>query len=197
VIALLLPAALAAPLDLVLGGADAGTYAARAQVGFPWTGASAQVGVGKGWALRADYETASFARHQPALGVGYRWLDRRWRITGEAMAGWVYQPGTLAQSGPSGELRIRAGRTGRVVPIVNLGMQGILPLTRTVVISDGGEERSLSADTGLTLTGGLGVAVPIGARLAAEAGLDLDWVDVPTISIPGAYVAISVAGGER
>ena len=49
----------------------------------------------------------------------------------------------------------------------------------------------------LTLTGTLGGAVPLSDRVGLDVGLDMDWVDAPSISIPGVHVGLTVDGGVR
>ena len=195
--ALLAGLATASPaLDVSLGGSPSGTTAARLQVG-SWSSVTAQRGLPGGWTLRADYELARLRRHQPSVAIARRWVDGRWRVTGEAATGWLYQDGELARSGPTAALLVRAGRVGRVAPVVTLGALAAAPISRTVTITAQGEDRTLALGRELSLPGSLGVLVALRGQLALEVGLDMDWIAVPTVSIPGAYVALSASGGAR
>jgi hypothetical protein len=180
--------------DMLLGGQEPGAWAVRAAGGYPWSRADVAHGLSGGWTALAGYQTALLQRHQVTVGVERRWLDRRWRVSGAAVGGWLYQGGTIARSGPTAEAIVRAGRTGRVVPYLDLGVQGTASPQRTRLITADGEEVSYRLVPELTLTGSLGCAVQLSEQIGLDVGLDLDWVDVPSISIPGLHVGLTVGG---
>ncbi len=182
--------------DLLLGGQEAGAWAARATGGYPWSRAHVACGLSGGWTALAGYQTALLRRHQATLGVERRWIDRRWLVSGAVVGGYLYQGGTLARSGPTAEAIIRAGRTGRVMPYLALGTQGTLSPQRIRLVTAAGDERSIDLLGELTLTGTLGGAMQLSDRVGLDVGLDMDWVDVPSISIPGIHLGLTV-GGDR
>jgi hypothetical protein len=182
---------------LVGGGSAPGHWDAGASVGYPWQTTRLQVGLSGGWTPMVEVESALFTRNRPAVGVGLRWIDRSWRVTGEALAGWLLQSGTLARRGPSGELRVRASRAkGGVLPYLHLGSQHALLVDRTIVDTARGDEVTHALDHEWTLTGGLGCGFAIGRRWGLDLGLDLPWVDVPTVSIPGLHLGVQFGGGR-
>lgn len=182
--------------DLLLGGQEPGAWAARATGGYPWSRAHIACGLSGGWTVLAGYQTALLRRHQATIGVERRWVDRRWRVSGAVVGGYLYQVAPLARSGPTAEAIIRAGRTGRVMPYLALGTQGTLSPQRIRLVTAEGDERSIDLLGELTLTGTLGGAVQLSERVGLDVGLDLDWVDVPAISIPGLHVGLTVGGGR-
>ena len=83
---------------VLLGGSGEGHWNAGGSVGAPWTTATVHYGLRGGWTPLAEIQTASFARWQPAIGVGKRWIDQRWRVTGEGTLGWTPAPRSLSPS---------------------------------------------------------------------------------------------------
>lgn len=186
------------PTAALLGGGSApGHWNAGASVGYPWQTTRLQVGLEGGWTPMVEVESALFTRTRPALGVGLRWIDRSWRVTGEVLAGWLLQTGTLARRGPSGELRIRASRAkGVVLPYAHAGTQHALLVNRTIVDTAQGDEVTRDLAHEWTLTGGFGCGFAIGERWGLDLGLDLPWVNVPNISIPGMHLGVQFGGGR-
>lgn len=181
---------------LLLGGSGEGHVNLGASGGTPWSTAAVHVGLAGGWTPLVEVQSAKFKRHQPALGVGKRWVDRRWRLTGEALAGWTLQGEPLPFRGPAAELRVKGGRAvGRVLPYLHLGVRGSRTVDR--VVDTEGETLRQSARWETTLTGALGMGVLLSDRVGLDLGLDLPWVDVPKPSIPGAHLGVQVGLGRR
>lgn len=181
----------------LLGGSEVEHWDAAVSAGFPWLSARAQVGLPGGWTPLVEVQSALATRWQPAAGVGLRWVDRRWRVTGEALAGWLFQSGVLARKGPSAELRIKAGRAvGVLQPYAHAGTRHTLLWTKTTVDTVAGAEVSWQAGHEWTLTGGLGLGIAAGPSWGLDLGLDLPWVGVPTVSIPGVHLGAQFGGGR-
>jgi hypothetical protein len=191
----------AAPLDILGSGARApGGWAAGVQLGWPWFGLRAQVGVARRLALLLEAETALGQRWRPALGVSLRWVDRRHvRLGGELLLGWLVQGEPLVRRGPSGELRLRlAFPVGRVAPYLSLGTQHAILPDRTRIIGATGTDTQWSARHEWTPKASLGLAVVCTQHVALDLGIDLAWVDAPrSISLPGFHLGVLFGGGPR
>jgi len=191
----------AAAFDLVGGGARRrGAWAAAVQLGYPWFGLRAQVGVLPRLAVLAEVETALARRWRPALGIGLRWVDRpHLRLSGELLLGWLIQGEPLDRRGPNAEARLRlAVPVGRVAPYLTLGTQHTVLADRTRVIRESGTTTDWSARHEWTLKASLGLAVVINHRVGLEFGVDLAWVDAPrSIGIPGLHLGVLFGGSPR
>jgi hypothetical protein len=180
---------------VLLGGSGDGQSNAALSAGTPWTTATLHHGLRGGWTPLVEVQTASFARWQPAVGVGKRWLDRRWRITGEGTLGWTLQGDPIPFRGPAAELRVKGGRAvGRFAPYLHLGVRGSRTEDRTETVS--GEVLRASARWETTLTGALGTGFLLTDRWGLDAGLDLPWVNVPNPSIPGIHLGVHTGWGR-
>jgi len=180
---------------LLLGGSGSGHWNVGTSVGSPWATASLHRGLAHGWTALAEVQSAALARTQPAVGVGQRWVDRRWRVSGEGWMGWTLQGDPVPFRGPAGELRVKAGRaTGRLVPYVHLGTR--LSRTEDRVEDPAGALLRSEARWEGTLTGALGTGVLLGDRVGLDIGLDLPWVDVPDPSIPGIHIGLQTGFGR-
>lgn len=191
----------AAPFDLVGGGArERGAWAAAVQLGYPWFGLRAQLGVRPRLTVLAEVETALARRWRPALGLGLRWVDRpHLRLSGEVLLGWLIQGEPLDRRGPNAEARLRlAVPVGRVAPYLTLGTQHTVLADRTRVIRESGTTTDWSARHEWTLKASLGLAVALTRRVGLEFGVDLAWVDAPrSISLPGLHLGVLFGGGPR
>ena len=191
----------AAPVDLVSGGARRrGAWAAGVQLGYPWFGVRAQVGVVPRLAILADLETALAQRWRPAIGIGLRWVDRpHFRLGGELLLGWLFQGEPLDRRGPNAEARVRlAVPVGRVAPYLTLGTQHTIMPDRTRIIRESGTTTDWSARHEWTLRASLGLVVVITRRVGIDLGIDLAWVDAPrSVGIPGLHLGVQFGGGPR
>lgn len=180
--------------SVLTGGSPDGRWDAGLSVGYPWTRLRVQRGLPGGWTPFVETDTALLTRWRPAVGVSLPWVDRHWRISGEATAGWLVQTGTLAESGPSASLGLRMGRAhGRVLPYLHAGSEHTVIVDRVVTSLAGGAERiDDTARHAWTLTGALGVGLALGRSWGLDLGLDLPWVDVPKVSIPGVHLGLQL-----
>lgn len=192
------PAWSASPTSAVLTGASApGQWDAGVALGYPWTRVRVQRGLEGGWTPFVEADTALFTRWRPAVGVSLPWIDRRWRLSGEATLAWLEQTGTLAERGPSGSLAVRLGRArGRVVPYLHAGTEHALLVDRVRVDTADGVVVEDTTRHAWTLTGAMGLGVALGPSWGLDVGLDLPWVDVPKPSIPGVHLALQLGGGR-
>jgi len=180
---------------LLLGGAGEGHWNAGASVGSPWVTAQAQVGLPGGWTPIAEVQGASLARWQPGLGVGKRWIDRDWRLTGEGVVGWTLQGEPIPFRGPAAELRMKGGRAvGRFVPYLHLGVRGSRTVDHTEDTTGTVLRSSPRWET--TFTGALGTGFVLGDRVGLDLGIDLPWVNVPAVSIPGVHLGVQAGWGR-
>lgn len=190
-----------AAFDLIGGGARRrGAWAAGVQLGYPWFGLRAQVGVVPRLAVIAEVETALAQRWRPALGISLRWVDRpHLRLSGELLLGWLIQGEPLDRRGPNAEARLRlAIPVGRVAPYLTLGTQHTLLSDRTRIIRASGTTTDWSARHEWTLKASLGLAVAIRPRVGLDFGIDLAWVGAPnSVGIPGLHAAVLFGGGPR
>lgn len=190
-----------AAFDLIGGGARRrGAWAAGVQLGYPWFGLRAQVGVVPRLAVIAEVETALAQRWRPAVGIGLRWVDRpHLRLSGELLLGWLIQGEPLDRRGPNAEARLRlAIPVGRIAPYLTLGTQHTLLSDRTRIIRASGTTTDWSARHEWTLKASLGLAVAIRPRVGLDFGIDLAWVGAPySVGIPGLHAAVLFGGGPR
>lgn len=177
--------------DTLSGIPATGAWSVAGQAGFPWYALRGQVGIGGKWAPVVEVRSALLARWEPTLGIQYGWVDRRWRIAGEVLAGWRAQGGELPWSGPLLDARLRAGRGGgRVIPAVMLGVRPSFTLDQTVVTGATGEATERAVAAALTLEGSLSLGVALTPAWGVEVGLDMHWVDVPAFTIPGLHLTL-------
>lgn len=182
---------------VLTGGSPRGRWDAGLAVGYPWTRLRVQRGLAGGWTPFVETDTALFTRWRPAVGVTLPWVDRTWRLSGEATLGWLEQTGTLSQRGPSGSLGMRFGKQyGRLLPYLHAGSEHTLLVDRVVIDTAQGDIVEDSARHAWTLTGALGLGVVLGKGWGLDVGLDLPWVDVPSVSIPGLHVGVQYGGGR-
>jgi len=190
-----------APFDLVSSGARRrGAWAAAVQLGYPWFGLRAQLGLLPRLAILADLETALAQRWRPAIGIGLRWVDRpHFRLGGELLLGWLFQGEPLDRRGPNAEARIRlAVPVGRVAPYLTLGTQHTILPDRTRIIRESGTTTDWSARHEWTLKASLGLVVAITQRVGLDLGIDLAWVGAPnSVGIPGLHLGVLFGGGPR
>ena len=180
---------------ILLGGSGEGHWNTGASLGAPWATATIHRGLRGGWTPLAEVQTASFARWQPAVGVGKRWLDRRWRLSGEGTVGWTLQGEPIPFRGPAAELRVKGGRAvGRFAPYLHLGVRSSRTEDRIETVSD--EVLQADARWETTLTGALGTGVLLTDRIGLDLGLDLPWVNVPNPSIPGIHLGVQTGWGR-
>ena len=180
---------------VLLGGSGEGHWNAGGSVGAPWTTATVHYGLRGGWTPLAEIQAASFARWQPAIGVGKRWIDQRWRVTGEGTLGWTLQGDPIPFRGPAAELRVKGGRAvGRFVPYLHLGMRSSRTKDRVETVS--GEILREEARWETTLTGALGTGFLLTDQVGLDLGLDLPWVNVPNPSIPGIHLGVQAGWGR-
>ena len=180
---------------ILLGGSGEGHWNAGASLGTPWATATIHRGLRGGWTPLAEVQTASFARVQPAVGVGKRWLDRRWRLSGEGTVGWTLQGDPIPFRGPAAELRVKGGRAvGRFGPYLHLGMRSSRTEDRVETVSE--EVLREDARWETTLTGALGTGILLTDRVGLDIGLDLPWVNVPNPSIPGIHIGVQTGWGR-
>ena len=185
----------AAPMDMVSSGAPKGDWALELSGGFPWSRVRGQVGVGKGFTVLGDVETALGRRWRPAVGVGLRWVDlNHFRLGGELLAGWLIQTTPeLPRRGFAPEARLRlAAPVGRVAPYMILGARASLLFDRTVTISASGEDTSWELNPKYSLWGTLGVVVAVNQHIGIDVGIDAPWIDIPQLTIPGIHLGIIV-----
>ena len=127
--------------------------------------------------------------------MGKRWIDQRWRVTGEGTLGWTLQGDPIPFRGPAAELRVKGGRAvGRFVPYLHLGMRSSRTKDRVETVS--GEVLREEARWETTLTGALGTGFLLTDRVGLDLGLDLPWVNVPNPSIPGIHLGVQAGWGR-
>ena len=181
---------------VLLGGSGEAHWNAGASVGSPWTTVTVQRGLRGGWTPLAEVQAASFARWQPAVGVGKRWIDRRWRLTGEGTVGWTLQGDPIPFRGPAAELRVKGGRAvGRFAPYLHLGMRSSRTEDRVETVS--GDILREEARWETTLTGALGTGFLLTDRVGIDIGLNLPWVHMPNPSIPGMHIGVQTGWGRN
>jgi len=180
---------------LLLGGSGEGHWNAGLSVGSPWVTATTQVGLRGGWTPIVEVQSASFARWQPAVGVGKRWIDRSWRLTGESVLGWTLQGEPVPFRGPAAELRMKGGRAvGRFVPYAHVGLRSSRTIDHTEDTS--GEVLRSSIRWETSFSGAVGTGLALGDRIGVDVGADLPWIDVPNPSLPGLHVGVHGGWGR-
>lgn len=180
---------------VLTAASDTGVWDIGLSTGFPWTRARLQRGATGGWTPFVEFDTARWVRSRPAVGISLPWIDRRWRLSGELTAGFLRQTGDLSLQGPSASAALRTGRTeGRVLPYFHAGIEPTVLVDRVIVDTQSGEEITYDSEVTWTLTGALGVGIPLSERLGMDVGLDIPWVDVPKVSLPGLHIGLQLGG---
>lgn len=183
-----------------VGGAPAkGDYVLSLQGGWPFTTARAQIGLNKRLALLAEVESVFFLRNRPMLGVGMRWVDKpNFRITGDALFGWLFQNAEEIRRGPNAELRIRmAIPLKRFVPYMMLGTRHAFLPDLTTVERASGTDSFWTVRHEWTPWATLGLGFALTRKWGIDLGIDAGWVDAPTtIAIPGIHAGIHYGGGR-
>ena len=189
-----------AVLDIQGGGARPGAFAFSLQGGFPWQALQAQVGLAGRLSGILLYESALFARHQISAGLGLRYVDLPgFRLSGEVFLGAIVQTGSIAYNAPSGELRLRMSwRWGRFFPYLWVGSRHALLLQSRSIDSSQGPKQEINVSHRWSPMASLGVAYAWSPRWALRIGVDWGWVDMQSIPIPGAHLALIYGfGGAR
>ena len=123
------------------------------------------------------------------------WYDGPARITGSVLGGWLIEDSAFPWNGPSAEARIQLSKPyGRVRPWLLLGSKHSLGLARieTQTRSELLIEQTLESEW--TLTGSMGLSIAIASGFEAGLGVDLPWLRVPNITIPGFHLSLSYRG---
>lgn len=175
--------------NAVIGGSDQASV--LVQAGMPWHQLRIHTPLPKSFNLVGEYQVADYTRHQFFLGINQKYIDQKWRLTGDVFGGYLRQNGQLSQQGVTGELRLRAGRTtGKIQPWFTLGSHHLLLRNETIVQKESGDERSIEAEHIWSLTGSFGLLTPLPKNLSLVTGIDLPWINVPNPSIPGIHIAL-------
>ncbi|MEC8276256.1 MAG: hypothetical protein VXZ96_01655 [Myxococcota bacterium] len=178
-----------AAADAVIGGSE--NSAALVQVGLPWNLARVHYPLSKPFNLVGEYQVANYTRHQAFFGINQMYIDKKWRLTGDLFGGYLYQNGQLDQRGIAGELRLRTGKTkGRARPWFSLGSHHLLLRNETILQTKSGEDKTIDTEHVWSLTGAMGLVIPIPKNLSLVTGIDFPWIPVPNPSIPGIHLAL-------
>lgn len=167
---------------------------ATIQAGFPWSEVRLDQALAPRVSAVGGFRSARLTRHLPAAGVAGVLVDRRWRLTGDALAGWMLQTGTLAASGPAATLQLHLSRPGTLTPTLRLGGRGLLLLEQTVTITASGETTETAAAPALSVLAGAGLGWQVRPQVRLLAGLDLDQIAGSAFSIPGAHAGVVLGG---
>ncbi|MEC7949317.1 MAG: hypothetical protein VX265_17245 [Myxococcota bacterium] len=182
---------------VLTGGSDPGVWDTGLAAGFPWHRVRAQRGLRNGWTPFVETSAALLTRWRPAVGVSLPWINRVWRLSGEATLGWLEQGGTLSERGPSASLAMTMGRTrGVVLPYLHAGSEHTLHIDRVIIDTAAGDVIEDAPRHGWTLTGALGLGIALGGRWGLDVGLDLPWVNVPKVSLPGVHLGLQFGGAR-
>lgn len=188
-----------AALDAVGGSPARGAYVLSAQGGWPFSFLRAQVGLSKRITLQSELESALGRRYRPMLGIGVRIADaRHLRLSGELLAGWLFQRSEEYRRGPNGELRLRVAiPVRRFVPYLVLGTRhAFLPDLLTIERASG-TETSWSLRHEWTPWATLGLGFAISRAVGLDIGINYGWVGAPeTIALPGLHAGLHF-GGDR
>jgi hypothetical protein len=181
-----------------LAPAEAGAWSGRLQLGWPWSALTVQRGLSQRLGLELDLHSALLGRHDAQLGPTLSLLRaERLELQAAALAGAVVQPGDDAGaervSGPQLEASLRAAVPMAVSPWLRLSSQHLFAVHDTIRTDADGSSRERAVEHRWTPWLGLGAALPLGDRLALEAGLDVVMVD-GSFSIPGAHLALWAGG---
>lgn len=183
-----------------VGGAPArGEYVLSLQGGWPFSTARAQIGFTKRLALLAEVESVLFLRNRPMFGVGMRWVDKpHFRMTGDALLGWLFQNAEEIRRGPNAELRIRmAIPLQRFVPYMLLGTRHAFLPDLTTVERASGTDSFWTVRHEWTPWATLGLGFALTPKWGIDLGINYGWVDAPnTIALPGIHAGIHY-GGSR
>lgn len=183
-----------------VGGAPArGEYVLSLQGGWPFSTARAQIGFTKRLALLAEVESVLLLRNRPMFGVGMRWVDKpHFRLTGDALLGWLFQNSEEIRRGPNAELRVRmAIPLQRFVPYLILGTRHAFLPDLTTVERTSGTDSYWTVRHEWTPWATLGLGFALTRKWGIDLGIDAGWVDAPnSIAIPGIHAGIHY-GGSR
>ena len=174
----------------VIGGTE--KTAVLVQAGVPWHQIRIHRALPKSFNIVAEYQVASATRHQAFVGINQMYLDKKWRLTGDIFGGYLQQNGQLSQRGLAGELRLRAGKTkGRVQPWITLGSHHQQLRNETIIQTKDGNDSTIDTEYVWSLTGAMGLVIPIPKQLSIVTGIDFPWINLPNPSIPGVHLALS------
>ena len=175
--------------NAVIGGSE--KTSVLVQAGMPWHQLRIHTPLPKSFNLVGEYQLADYTRHQAFLGLNQLYIDKKWRLTGDLLGGYLQQNGQLSQRGFAGELRLRAGRTeGRTQPWFSLGSHHLLLRNETIIQTKDGDDREINSEHVWSLTGSFGLAIPLPKNLSLITGIDMPWINVPTPSIPGIHLGL-------
>ena len=186
----------------LLGGAprDEATWSLGLQVGWPWSGLRAQVGLGKGFSLVGEADAALLRRFQPSGGLAWTLASReKGRLSIELLIGGQAQIGLLPQQGPSGLLRARLmGILGPVAPYLLVGTRHTLLFDRVRILSQDPERAETTVTTQHRWSPffSAGVGFALSEYLGLDLGVDWHFVDVGhvAVSIPGIHIGLQIGG---
>lgn len=185
--------------DAVAGAPARGDYVLSLQGGWAFSALRAQVGMTKRLALIGELESVLLLRNRPMLGVGMRWIDKPgFRMTGEALVGWLFQNSEEIRRGPNAELRVKmAVPLRRAVPYLVLGTRHALLPDLTTIERASGTDWYWTARHEWTPWATLGVGVAITRAWGLDLGINYGWVDAPnTIALPGFHLGLHYGGGR-
>ena len=179
--------------DSILGGGKG--LAAHVQVGTWWHGVRVQYGSDNGLGVILEAQSALLKRWQPSIGVFSVWHDGGVRITGSMLGGWLIQEGTQPWFGPSAEFRVQIARgQGKIRPWLLLSTKHSFGYLQSIYKSSEGDIVEQELQHEWSLPGALGVTFRVHGAWDIGLGLDLPWVNVPSITIPGAHLSVAYRG---
>lgn len=179
--------------DSIIGGGKG--VATHIQVGTWWNGIRVQYGYDNGLGVILEAQSALFKRWQPSLGVFSVWHDKGVRITGSMLGGWLIQEGTQPKLGPSAEFRIQIARAkGRIRPWILLSTKHSFGYLQSIYQSREGDIVEHELQHEWSLPGSLGVTFRVHRSWDIGLGLDMPWINVPDITIPGAHLSVAYRG---
>ena len=97
--------------------------------------------------------------------------------------------------GPSTEFRIHFARSkGIVRPWLMLGTKHSFGYVQSIYKSSNGDIVEQELQDEWSLPGGMGVAIQVHPSWDVSLGLDMPWINVPEITLPGAHIAVAYRG---
>lgn len=185
--------------DAVGGAPSRGDFAFSLQAGWAFSAIRAQVGVTKRLAFIGEVESVLLLRNRPMMGVGMRWIDKPgFRLTGDALVGWLFQKSEETRRGPNAEFRVRLSiPLRRVVPYMVLGTRHAFLPDLTTIERASGTDSDWSVRHEWTPWATLGVGVALTRAWGLDLGLNYGWVGAPdSIALPGIHLGVHY-GGHR